>query len=146
MKFSHSAKVCVVLTSIINTLLVLIFSSASYFTPSLHSMSLRFSTVLMILLFSFLISAASLVLYVKRIGMFFRLLIHFALLCALLFIFVALIGNFAGESPSRSAVLFISFLVFAVVYAAIALLVCAVKKTFSKNKTKETATEYESQF
>ena len=145
MRFSIIAKRVLFLTCAINTVLILAITAAANFTPSLQKVPFRFTNILFILLFSFVIGLISLVLYADRLSILIRLLIHYAALTLSLFLFVVLIGGFAGESGARSSVIFLAFIVYTVIYAVIAITVCAIRRKANKPK-KDNDEHYESQF
>ena len=104
-----------------NTLLVLLVTAFADMIPSLTKGSFKFANVSFILLFSVLAGIISLILYIKRISLFPRIMIHYGLLTILIFLFMVVFGNFAGEAGSRSSVIFLAFLLYTVIYAVFAI-------------------------
>ena len=129
----------------INTVLVLLVSAFADMIPSLTKGSFKLANVSFILLFSVLAGIVSLILYVKRLGLFPRIIIHYGLLTILIFLFMVVFGNFGGESGSRSSVIFLAFLLYTVIYAVLAIAISMINRSIAKrnNSQKE---EYESQF
>ena len=130
------------------TAIIIAITASANFITALKSIPFRFTNILAILAFSFAAALVSLVFHVERLGVFARIVIHYAALTVLLFLSVVVFGDFAGESASRSSAVFLLFLLYTFLYAATAVVVCAVlrrtKKT-KKNEEKEPE-EYVSQF
>lgn len=145
MKFPDLVKKVVFSTCAINTALILIITAFAGSVPSLQAGPFKLSTVLLILLFSFLAGVINLVFCLKKPGLFAKIAIHFVLLTLLIFLFMVIVGGFAGGSGSRSSVILFTLLIYTVIYAVIAAIAAAISKK-SKKRRDETTKEYESQF
>ena len=141
MSFFKIIKRTLFLTFMINTVAIVLISVGAEFLPALRNSTLHFKSILILLAFSFLAAIVSLVFYAVRLGLVWRVLIHYAALTFLLFLFVVVFGGFA----SGSSVILFAFLIYTVIYAAAVIIVVTVKRATSKNSQEKTE-NYTSQF
>jgi predicted neutral ceramidase superfamily lipid hydrolase len=130
---------------IINTVTILLITLLADSIPALKKTPFKLTTILLILAFSFTVGAINLILTAKRPGTFARIVIHYAALTLAIFLFAVIFGGFAGEASSRSSVVLLALVIYTVVYAITAIIVCAIRRKLCKSHTEETQT-YESQF
>ena len=145
MRFFNVLKRVAFSTCAINTLLILLITVFASVIPALQRVPFKLSTVLIVLLFSFLVSIINLILFAAKPGTFLRIVIHYFLTTLLVFLFTVIMGGFAGESTSRSSVLLLAMLIYTIVYVIIAATALIIHRIVSKNKNIITE-EYESQF
>ena len=145
MTFWYYLKKVIFIALAVNTVLILIVSAFADTIPSLTKGFFKLENVIFILLFSFIASAITLILYLKRIGLFLRILIHYGLLTVMIFLFVVVFGNFAGEAESRSSVIFLAFVIYTLLYVVFAIGISVVNRMITKKNAAKND-EYESQF
>ena len=137
MKKSEPVKKIILNGCLINTVCVFAVAALANLFPK-EGFAPSFTTVAMILLFSMLISAAGLLLSLKRMNLAMRVFIHYITVAALFYLIFIVWGGFAA----RAIVTLFAMLLFTAIYAAAMLLYAVFKK---RDKAPDTS-DYEKQF
>ena len=145
MKYIHKVFVtgCIWMTAIS----LLFFAVASLINSTEQTFStvgMSISQYLWILLFSFLIAAAGLILSCNRIRAVFRVLIHYAVVLTGFIVIFAVRGNLSLDSASK---IFVAIVIFTFFYAIIMAVYLSLLHTLGKlSKQKNAPKEYRSIF
>lgn len=125
---------------VINSVAVLILSAAANLF-SIGGFAPKFSTVLMVLIFSVAVSFANTLMGFERLSFILRIIIHYAAVTAAFYVIFILWSGFAQRA---STVLIIMFL-YTVVYAVIMFIAYGIK-SIRQRKRSAVQDTYESQF
>lgn len=124
----------------INSAAVLLLCAAANLF-SIDGFAPKFSTVLMVLIFSFAVSFANTLQKFKRLSLILRIIIHYALLGAAFYVIFILWSGFA----SKGRLSFLLMCAYTVIYAVIMSVIFGVERIRQRKKS-EKENKYETQF
>lgn len=124
----------------INSAAVLLLTAAANLF-SIGGFAPKFSTVLMVLIFSFAVSFANTLMSFEQINLALRIIIHYAAVTAAFYVIFIL---WSGYAEKASTTLFI-MCAYTLIYAVIMFIVCGIKR-IRRRKGAEKQNSYEAQF
>lgn len=124
----------------INSATVLLLCAAANLF-SIDGFAPRFTTVLMVLIFSFAVSFANSLMGFERLNLAVRIIIHYVAISAAFYVIFILWSGFA----SKALLSFLIMCAYTVVYIIVMAVVCGIRR-MRRRKKSEKENKYESQF